>query len=367
MTNDDILRLVAEKLGNPLLFEDLKGDFAIHTEASDWINFARALLASKPVVPQGFAVKRVEGHGWIIDPPSGSRWIAYEGTPAGELMEALVTAPAQPCGEPCEADEYSSRVCERGTLSCDVEHSRTAQPIGEDAANGAMTAAYEAWLRQERARRADFNSLAASWARSAWKACASLTAEKVAGQDQSWLPVINREFLGRVVREAWVKWAQQQPNPKPSWLVPYDELSEPDKEADRQIGEAVTQWVLSIKSATWEVATAPQQPAQSAEQDERAAFVPYYEGVEICQKCKATRAASTQSTATRTHTTQPGESVMGIALRQCGDENEWRHILACNPKFADLLPSDYFPVGTVLTLPPVATATQPVQKSGESQ
>jgi hypothetical protein len=55
--------------------------------------------------------------------------------------------------------------------------------------------------------------------------------------------------------------------------------------------------------------------------------------------------------AARTHTTQPGESVMGIALRQCGDENEWRHILACNPKFADLLPSDYFPVGTVLTLP----------------
>jgi hypothetical protein len=82
---------------------------------------------------------------------------------------------------------------------------------------------------------------------------ATLTAEKVAAQDQSWLPVINREFLGRVVREAWVKWAQQQSNPKPSWLAPYDELSEVDKEADRQIGEAVTQWVLSIKSATWEV------------------------------------------------------------------------------------------------------------------
>lgn len=61
----------------------------------------------------------------------------------------------------------------------------------------------------------------------------------------------------------------------------------------------------------------------------------------------------------RTHTTQPGESVMGIALRQCGNEAEWRHILACNPKFADLLPSDYFPVGTVLTLPLLATATHP--------
>lgn len=61
----------------------------------------------------------------------------------------------------------------------------------------------------------------------------------------------------------------------------------------------------------------------------------------------------------RTHTTQPGESVMGIALRQCGGEAEWRHILACNPKFSDLLPSDYFPVGTVLTLPPLATAPSP--------
>lgn len=64
----------------------------------------------------------------------------------------------------------------------------------------------------------------------------------------------------------------------------------------------------------------------------------------------------------RTYTTQPGESVMGIALRQCGNEAEWRHILACNPRFADLLPSDYFPVGTVLTLP---TAARPAS-GGES-
>lgn len=49
----------------------------------------------------------------------------------------------------------------------------------------------------------------------------------------------DRDALGRLVREAWVKWALTQTNPKPSWLVPYDELSEPDKEADRQIGEAI--------------------------------------------------------------------------------------------------------------------------------
>lgn len=48
-----------------------------------------------------------------------------------------------------------------------------------------------------------------------------------------------RDMLGRVVREAWVRWARTQPNPKPTWLVPYDDLAEPDKEADRQIGEAV--------------------------------------------------------------------------------------------------------------------------------
>jgi hypothetical protein len=39
----------------------------------------------------------------------------------------------------------------------------------------------------------------------------------------------------RDVRVAWIEWARTQPDPKPSWLVPYDELAEPDKEADRQI------------------------------------------------------------------------------------------------------------------------------------
>lgn len=50
---------------------------------------------------------------------------------------------------------------------------------------------------------------------------------------------MNRDQLGRMVRDAWVRWAGQQPDPKPSWLVGYDDLSEPDKEADRQIGEAL--------------------------------------------------------------------------------------------------------------------------------
>ena len=48
-----------------------------------------------------------------------------------------------------------------------------------------------------------------------------------------------REQLGRRVREVWIEWAKRQPDPKPSWLAPYDELSEPDKEADRCIGAAL--------------------------------------------------------------------------------------------------------------------------------
>ena len=50
---------------------------------------------------------------------------------------------------------------------------------------------------------------------------------------------MHRDILGRVVREAWVKWALTQPNPKESWLLSYDQIAESDKEADRQIGESI--------------------------------------------------------------------------------------------------------------------------------
>jgi hypothetical protein len=45
--------------------------------------------------------------------------------------------------------------------------------------------------------------------------------------------------LGRIVCNAWIEWAKEQPNPKASWLVPYDELSQADKDADIRIGQAV--------------------------------------------------------------------------------------------------------------------------------
>lgn len=47
----------------------------------------------------------------------------------------------------------------------------------------------------------------------------------------------DRDKLGQLVREIWISWAVDQPNPKPSWLVPWEELSEADKEVDRMIGE----------------------------------------------------------------------------------------------------------------------------------
>ena len=46
-----------------------------------------------------------------------------------------------------------------------------------------------------------------------------------------------RERLGMIVREAWIDWAKTQPAPKESWLIPWGEMQECDREADRVIGE----------------------------------------------------------------------------------------------------------------------------------
>jgi hypothetical protein len=50
---------------------------------------------------------------------------------------------------------------------------------------------------------------------------------------------ITREQLGRIVREAWVEWAREQPGAKPSWLTGWDDLDKGQREADMRIGEAV--------------------------------------------------------------------------------------------------------------------------------
>ncbi len=52
------------------------------------------------------------------------------------------------------------------------------------------------------------------------------------------------EELGRLVRDTWIVWAREQPNPKPSWLVPWEGLGEPDRDVDRRIGAAIRDHVL---------------------------------------------------------------------------------------------------------------------------
>lgn len=43
------------------------------------------------------------------------------------------------------------------------------------------------------------------------------------------------ERVAREIRGAWVEWATRQPNPKPSWLVPWDRCDEQTKDADRYL------------------------------------------------------------------------------------------------------------------------------------
>ncbi len=48
-----------------------------------------------------------------------------------------------------------------------------------------------------------------------------------------------RERLGRAVRGEWVRWAVEQKSPKPSWVIPWEILSEEQQEVDCRIAQAV--------------------------------------------------------------------------------------------------------------------------------
>lgn len=61
--------------------------------------------------------------------------------------------------------------------------------------------------------------------------------------------------------------------------------------------------------------------------------------------------------------TQPGESLMGIALRQLKDESRWTEIRDLNAaSFPDMGPHDYYPVGTALHMPPTGTSKEGGEK-----
>lgn len=81
-----------------------------------------------------------------------------------------------------------------------------------------------------------------------------------------------REFLGKRVREVWIGWALKQGSPKPSWLVPWDQLSEPDKEVDRQIGEALWEFGLDCGAAVCRCAAEEERVYTAGEQGERFAM-----------------------------------------------------------------------------------------------
>lgn len=57
--------------------------------------------------------------------------------------------------------------------------------------------------------------------------------------EHPFLSWFDRERLGHLVRAVWVRWARGQKDPKPSWLVPWELLSEDMKEVDRMIGEEI--------------------------------------------------------------------------------------------------------------------------------
>lgn len=72
-------------------------------------------------------------------------------------------------------------------------------------------------------------------------------AEKDARNAKNVVDADMRERLGRCVREAWVAWACEQPDPKPSWLLPWEALDESMREVDRQIGVAVISMWLRLR------------------------------------------------------------------------------------------------------------------------
>jgi hypothetical protein len=92
---------------------------------------------------------------------------------------------------------------------------------------------------------------------------------KISGNSTFPEDALDREALGRRVREVWIAWAKTQHEPKASWLLPWEELDERDREVDRQIGEAIASDVTrnhrAELDATLAVANALRRRAEAAE------------------------------------------------------------------------------------------------------
>jgi hypothetical protein len=75
-----------------------------------------------------------------------------------------------------------------------------------------------------------------------------------------------REPLGRIVRDTWVAWAREQPNPKPSWLTGWEELDDGQREVDMRIGDAVARHAAGQCEHTYRVAGDRGAPHANVEQ-----------------------------------------------------------------------------------------------------
>lgn len=88
--------------------------------------------------------------------------------------------------------------------------------------------------------------------------------------------------MGRRVREVWVRWAEKQPNPKPSWLLNYDAITPAEQDADDCIGMAI--WAECFDKFQSEIAeleltkqrlAAAEEAKLDAQDDARAQFGRY--------------------------------------------------------------------------------------------
>lgn len=178
-------------------------------------------------------------------------WCAREITPTGELVTA-----EKPVTPESLAREYIATTPNDWAVSCAIVKQREFD-------------AHRAGYRANAERNADL-ALRLDLAEEALKRYGFELG--VANDVPTWVPrmkatSLNREALGQRVREVWLYWARNQPNPKPSWLVQWPELPESDREVDRLIGETVAHESTSFfraENATLQTAAADYAKAAEA-------------------------------------------------------------------------------------------------------